>query len=38
VGYGIKPDIEVKQTLDDYIQKRDPVLQKALEYLKTKKK
>jgi len=38
VGYGIKPDIEVKQTLSDYIQKRDPVLLKALEYLKTKKK
>jgi len=36
VGYGIKPDIEVKRTLNDYIQKKDPVLDRALEYLKTK--
>jgi C-terminal processing protease CtpA/Prc len=36
IGYGIKPDIEVKQTVDDYLQKRDPVLLKAQEYLKTK--
>ncbi|HXB41894.1 MAG TPA: S41 family peptidase [Bacteroidia bacterium] len=38
VGYGIKPDIEVKPTIDDYLQKKDPVLTKALEYLKTKEK
>ncbi len=36
VGYGIKPDIEVKSTLKDYLQKKDPVLDKALGYLKTK--
>lgn len=36
VGYGIKPDIEVKQTVEDYLQKKDPVLAKAQEYLKTK--
>ncbi|MGB4844340.1 MAG: S41 family peptidase [Ferruginibacter sp.] len=34
VGYGIKPDIEVKPTLADYLQRKDPVLEKALEYLK----
>ncbi len=36
VGYGIKPDIEVKPTLSDYLQKKDPVINKAMEYLKTK--
>ncbi|MGG9964193.1 S41 family peptidase [Ferruginibacter sp. SUN106] len=36
VGYGIKPDIEVKPTLTDYLQKKDPVINKAMEYLKTK--
>lgn len=36
VGYGIKPDVEVKPTLSDYINKKDPVLEKAIEYLKTK--
>lgn len=38
VGYGIKPDIEVKRSLQDYLQKKDPVLEKALEYLKGKLK
>jgi len=33
VGYGIKPDIEVKMTLDDYIQQKDPVLDKGIEFL-----
>jgi len=33
VGYGIKPDVEVKQTLADYIQKTDPALNKAVGYL-----
>ena len=36
VGYGIKPDIEVKQTVNDYLLKKDPVLTKAIENLKTK--
>ena len=36
VGYGIKPDIEVKKTLSDYIENKDPVLEKAIEYLKEK--
>ncbi len=36
VGYGIKPDIEVKRSLQDYLQKKDPVLEKALGYLKEK--
>ncbi|WP_439880298.1 S41 family peptidase [Pontibacter sp. MBLB2868] len=34
VGYGVKPDIEVKMTLQDYIQKKDPVLDRALKHLK----
>jgi C-terminal processing protease CtpA/Prc len=34
VGYGIKPDIEVKESIEDFIQKRDPVLTKAVEHLK----
>ncbi len=37
VGYGVKPDIEVVPTLKDYIEKKDPVLEKAIEYLKKKK-
>lgn len=34
VGYGIKPDIEVVPTLKDYLLKKDPTLNKALEYLR----
>jgi C-terminal processing protease CtpA/Prc len=34
VGCGVKPDIEVAQTLEDYLQKKDPGLDKGLEYLK----
>ena len=37
VGYGVKPDIEVKMTLNDYIQKKDPVLERALKHLKNEK-
>ncbi|NEW85218.1 MAG: peptidase S41 [Mariniphaga sp.] len=33
VGYGVKPDIEVKPTLNDFIQNNDPVLNSALTYL-----
>lgn len=33
VGYGIKPDIEVKATLTDYMENKDPVLEMAIEYL-----
>lgn len=36
VGYGIKPDIEIKPTLEDYLNKKDVVLEKAIEYLKQK--
>lgn len=36
VGYGIKPDIEVKRTVDDYLKRKDPVLEKATDYLKSK--
>lgn len=35
VGYGIKPDIEVKQTVADYLSNSDPVMKKAVDYLKT---
>jgi C-terminal processing protease CtpA/Prc len=38
VGIGIKPDIEVKPTVNDYLQKKDPVIDKALAYLKDKLK
>jgi C-terminal processing protease CtpA/Prc len=34
VGYGIKPDIVVKRKLKDYLTKKDPVLEKAVEFLK----
>jgi C-terminal processing protease CtpA/Prc len=37
VGYGVKPDMEVKMTLRDYIQKKDPVLDRALKHLKGQK-
>jgi C-terminal processing protease CtpA/Prc len=36
VGYGINPDIEIKRTLTDYIENKDPVLEKAIEYLSGK--
>jgi len=36
VGYGIKPDIEIKTTLTDYMENRDAVLKKAIEYLNEK--
>lgn len=36
VGYGIKPNIEVKMTVDDYLQKKDPALTKAIEHVSSK--
>lgn len=33
VGYGIQPDIEVEKTLNDYMENKDPVLKRAIEYL-----
>jgi C-terminal processing protease CtpA/Prc len=36
VGFGIKPDIIVKRTLNDYLTKKDPVLDQAIEYLEQK--
>lgn len=36
VGYGIQPDILVKKTYQDYLDDKDPVLQKAVEYLSKK--
>ena len=38
VGVGIKPDIKIQPTLADYLNKKDPVLDKAVEYLKQKLK
>lgn len=34
VGYGIQPNILIKKSLEDYLNDRDPVLDKAIEYLK----
>ncbi|MDR1054406.1 MAG: hypothetical protein LBL90_00910 [Prevotellaceae bacterium] len=34
VNEGIKPDIEVRQTIEEYIQDKDVVLNKAIEYLR----
>lgn len=36
VGFGIKPDIEIKTTLTDYMENKDPVLEKAIEHLNKK--
>lgn len=36
VGHGVKPDIEIKPAVKDFIDNRDPVLERALEYLKQK--
>lgn len=33
VGYGIQPDIKVSKSLSDYLENKDPVLEKAIEYL-----
>jgi len=36
VGYGIKPDIEIKTTIYDYMENKDPVLEKAIKHLNEK--
>ncbi|WP_433836540.1 S41 family peptidase [Flavobacterium anhuiense] len=36
VGYGIKPDIEVIPTLNDYLKNKDATLEEAMKYLKKK--
>lgn len=36
VGYGIKPDIEITPTLNDYLKNKDAVLEEAMKYLKKK--
>ncbi|RYE02656.1 MAG: peptidase S41, partial [Sphingobacteriaceae bacterium] len=36
VGYGVKPDIEVRRTVQDFIKNNDPVLNRALAYLNSK--
>ncbi len=38
VGYGISPDIFVKPSLEEYLQDKDVVLQKAMEFLGDKLK
>lgn len=37
VGYGIKPDIYVKKTLSDYMENKDPALDKAIRFLNQQK-
>jgi len=37
VGYGIIPDIEITPTLENYLNNKDVVLEKAIKSLKTKK-
>lgn len=37
VGIGIKPDIELSKSLSDYMENKDPVLDKAIEFLNNKK-
>ncbi|MEM6737872.1 MAG: S41 family peptidase [Bacteroidota bacterium] len=36
VGHGVMPDIEVSRTFEDFIENRDTVLEKAIQYLKEK--
>jgi len=36
VGYGIQPQITIKRNLEDYLENKDPVLEKAIEYLNKK--
>lgn len=36
VGIGIKPQIEIQETMDDFLRNKDVVLDKALEYLSKK--
>ena len=33
VGVGIQPDIEVRKTLSDYMENKDPALDRALDFL-----
>lgn len=35
VGYGVQPDVLVKKTYQDYIQDKDPVLDKAIKHLRS---
>jgi len=35
VNCGVKPDVEVKQTIDDYLQMKDLVLERAIKEIKT---
>ena len=37
VGIGIQPDIQITKSLSDYIENKDPVLEKAIEYLTARK-
>ena len=36
IGYGIQPDILVSKTLSDFMENKDPVLEKALRFLEDK--
>lgn len=35
VGVGIQPDIKISKSLSDYLENKDPALDKAIEYLKS---
>jgi len=37
VGVGVKPDIEISKKLSDYMENKDPVLDKAIDFLNNKK-
>ncbi|GAB2777289.1 S41 family peptidase [Salinimicrobium soli] len=37
VGVGVQPDIMVSKKLSDFLEEKDPVLEKAVEFLKAKK-
>lgn len=38
VGVGIQPDTRIKKSLDDYLENKDPALEKAIEFLTNYKK
>ncbi|RZL19335.1 MAG: peptidase S41 [Pedobacter sp.] len=38
VGFGVKPDIEVIPTIKDYIEKKDPVISRAIAHLRDRSK
>lgn len=37
VGFGIQPDIEVTKSLSDYMENKDPILERAIEFINKQK-